>query len=1251
VLPRTLHVDNPSLHIDWTVGNIKLLAEQRPWPVVDRPWRAGVSSFGISGTNAHVVIEQAATPTEAATQAGSATDADATAARDVAVVPWVLSGRTPQALAGQAARLGDFLTDRADLLPVDVAVSLTGSRSVLEHRAVVVGGDAGELLAAVGDLAAGRSSTGVVTGVARGGVRPVFVFPGQGSQWAGMAVGLWDTAPAFAASMEACAQALEPFVDWSLREVLAGDGSAFERVDVVQPALFAVHVSLAALWRAYGVEPAAVIGHSQGEIAAACVAGALSLADAARVVALRSQAIRAVCGAGGMVSLALGRSAAEELIAGWAGRVGVAAVNGRLSTVVSGDADALDELMAHCESAGVRARRVNVDYASHSAHIDRIEAQVLAALAPIAPRAPQVPFFSTVTGAWVDGPATDARYWFDNLRRPVEFEAAVRELLGLGFGLFVESSAHPVLVGGLAETVDDTDVTAAVVGSLRRDEGGLRRFLTSLAEAFVQGAKVDWSAALPAGRVVDLPTYAFQHRRYWLTAAPAGRGTITGTGTGGDETFWSAVERGDVDALTRTVGGDGAALAAAVPALAAWRRQRAADAQVDSWRYRIVWRALDAAPAAPTLSGRWLLVVPDDGSAQSWADTVGAALTGAGGTYDLVGLPAATPDRMIWAKQLAATAAGPESGVDSEAGHGCAGVLSLLPLAGGRIVGHPLVPAGVGATLTLLQALEDAGVSGRLWCLTRGAVSVSSADRVRDPLQAQVWGLGRVAGLELPNRWGGLIDLPETVEPRTAQRLVTTLAGDGAEDQVAVRPAAVFVRRLVPAPLADTPAVRSWRPTGTVLVTGGTGGLGGHVARWLASIGAPHVVLTSRRGPDAPGAPDLCAELERTGTRVTVAACDAADRDAVHALVQGLAAGGDPVTAVVHTAGVPGRYAPLAETTVTDLAEALAAKAGGADALHAALDPAQLDTVVYFSSNAGVWGGAGQGAYAVANAHLDALAEYRRGRGLPTTSIAWGMWAGDGMANQEGMGEALTLRGLRSMDPALAVAALQAAVDRDETTVSVTDNDWPRFAALYTASRPSPLLAELPDLAPADEPAAGPARQEARSALAERLAGRSRPERHRLVLDLVRTEAATVLGHADPQQVDPHRGFLESGFASLSAVELRNRLNQATGLRLPASTIYDQPNPDALARHILAELDPGSGSGGELPDGLGRIEAALRAEALDTRAKAELAERLRDLLRQVDGGWDADVPKLDADALQAASDDEMFALIDQQLGL
>ncbi|MER6366724.1 beta-ketoacyl synthase N-terminal-like domain-containing protein, partial [Kitasatospora sp. NPDC001527] len=513
VLPKSLHIDTPSSKVDWDSGAVALLTERRAWPEVDRPRRAAVSSFGVSGTNAHVILEQA--PAEET--------APAEAEPSGAALPLVLSAATESALHAQADGWRRHLADRPDADLPRTARTLRTTRAALEQRAVVVSTDRAAALAGLAALAKGEEAAGVVTGRAEVSGRSVFVFPGQGSQWAGMGRRLLAESPVFAEALAEVEEALKPYVDWSLLEVVNEGAALLERVDVVQPVSFAVNVGLARVWASLGVVPDAVVGHSQGEIAAAHVAGILSLEDAAAVVALRSQAIaRGLAGRGGMVSVAL---PLERLAGTLPDGVEVAAVNGPTSVVVAGDPAALDTLVTALEEQGVRARRVPVDYASHTSHVESIEDELAGLLGAVKPQPAAVPFLSTVEGRWLEGPELDAGYWYRNLRRTVQFGEAVQTLAAEGFRCFVEVSAHPVLAHGIVEVLDGAvDAPTVVTGTLRRDDGGWDRVLLAAAELHVHGVPVDWSATstgAAALRPADLPTYPFQHQRYWLETRPA----------------------------------------------------------------------------------------------------------------------------------------------------------------------------------------------------------------------------------------------------------------------------------------------------------------------------------------------------------------------------------------------------------------------------------------------------------------------------------------------------------------------------------------------------------------------------------------------------------------------------------------------------------------------------------------------------------------------------------------------------------
>ncbi|MEV6921053.1 type I polyketide synthase [Amycolatopsis sp. NPDC051106] len=1057
-------------------------------------------------------------------------------------MPWVLSARSEAAVRDRAAALAESAGQHGI---AEVGWSLVGTRSAFEHRAVVVGDDHGELVAGLRGIAAGEPGPAVVSGIAGPTGETVFVFPGQGAQWAGMAAGLLDESPVFAERMADCAAALAPHVDWSLTDVLA-DAEALERVDVVQPVSWAVMVSLAALWRAHGVEPDAVVGHSQGEIAAAVVAGGLSLEDGARVAALRSKAIAAgLAGLGGMAWIAAPESVVTPMLEPYDGRLSLAAVNGPASVVVSGEVEALEALIAG--AGDLRVRRIPVDYASHSAAVEAIEAELREVLAPVRPRTSAITYVSGVTGTPVDTATLDAGYWYRNLRQPVRFHDATKTLIEAGHRFFVEVSPHPVLGGGIEETLDETAESAAVVGTLRRNAGDLRRFLTSLSQLWAHGHDVDWPVLYPVKRTVPLPTYPFQRQRFWLeprSAAPVVRSTV------------------------------------------------------DDLRYEVRWSPVTT-PRATTLDAGWLAVVP---AGPDFRDLLGP---------DVRVLEVSTEDREELAELLAVE--------DNPAG-----VVSLLALNDEPHAEHPVLTAGLAGNVVLTQALADSGIAAPLWFATRGAVSTGPGEPLHSPAQAMAWGLGGILGLDQPDRWGGLVDLPPVTDATTAGRLAAVLTGHDGEDQVALRPSGVFARRLVRA--AASPPVR-WQPHGTALVTGGTGALGGQVARWLAANGAEHLVLLSRQGEHAPGAAELTGELSALGTKVTVAACDVSDRDALRELLAEL----PPVNAVVHTAGAVDVERPITALTLADFAELAEAKVRGARNLDELCG--DVDAFVLFSSGAGVWGNAGQAGYAAANAFLDALAQQRRDRGLPATSIAWGAWAGGGMVD-ENVGAQLERRGVPMMRPELAVTAIRPSVDTGGPTSVVADIDWAKFTPLYTAARHRPLLRELPE-AQQESPV------DSDGELAKRLRAASENERERVVLDLVRAEAATVLGFPGRDAVRPTQTLKELGFDSLTALDLRNRLGAATGLKLPATLVFDYPTPAAVAQHVLEGLFVTDTA----TDELDRIEAELAA------LPAELvAARLRKLLWKWDDTGD-DPGDDDGLELDTATDDEMFAAIDRELGI
>jgi acyl transferase domain-containing protein len=926
VLPKSLHVDAPSSQVDWSAGAVELLTEARAWPGLGRSRRAGVSSFGISGTNAHVILEE-----------GQADEEVRPTARP-SVIPLVLSGSTETALDRRIAQLQSYMDSDPALDPIDAGFTLA-NRLDLDHRALMLAVD-------------GKIVPSGVRGVARQPGRVVFLFPGEGAAWTGMASELLASSEVFAARIEECRAEFQPHVDWDLLEVLA-DEDALAKADVVRPVLFAVMVGLARLWQSIGVVPDVVLGHAEGEVAAAVVAGELSLRDGALMV----------CG----------------------------------------------------------------------------------------------PVTTRFTKA--------------------EFDREVRSLADAGSDVFVEVSAHPV-------------ATVPAVATLRRGEGGLSRLLTSGAQLWTQGVRVDWAAffdGLGAHRV-ELPSYPFEHQRYWLTSKAS-----------------------TVD-------------------------------PVNSSRYQVSWTRVPDSPTR-TPEGRWLLAVPASPVPPIAAIT--DALRSAG--LELTRLEV-TPD--LDRQELATQ-------IRRQAGSRLAGIVSLLALD----------DYGFANTLALVQAAHDVGIPGRLWSVTQGAVRAGTEDRPPEPSQAEVWGLGRVAALEFPRIWGGLVDLPSHVDSQIGARLTTILAGATGEDQLAVRESGTFARRIrrAEAPVAD--ALTAWTPRGTVLVTGGTGALGGHVARWLAANGAEHIVLASRSPGDVPR-PDIEA-------KISVVRCDVADRAEVEDLLSRLTAAGSSVRAVVHAAGVMDDI-PLDSLTPAQAAEILRPKTIGARNLYELLP--DLEAFILFSSVAGVWGSAGNAAYAAGNAFLDALAEHIRAQGKPATSVAWGPWAEGGMMSRNGLGEQVRRHGLRALPVEHAMQALERGIASAEATSIVADVDWDRFAVTFTAGRTSALFSEIPEAVASTRSETPP-----QPVLAERLAAVS-PARHdEIVTGLVRAEVAAVLGHRGEAAIDPGLSFKQLGFDSVTSVDLRNRLQTVVGSPLPVTVVFDHPTPSALAQFLMNGDAPDSVDGSAEP--------------------------------------------------------------------
>ncbi len=1449
VLPRTLHVDEPSSEVDWSAGAVSLLTHDMPWEANGRPRRAGVSSFGVSGTNAHVILEEGSPIVQrgyAAMEgsAGGAADSGEEHATCIGgVAPWVVSGRGAGGLRGQAGRLLEFLQGRPELDIADVGRALAG-RTSLEHRAVVLGGARGELLESLAALAGGAQTGVVVQGAAEdGGV--AFLFTGQGAQRVGMGRELYESSALFRDAFDELCECFDGALARPLREVLfAPEGSdaagLLHRTEFTQVALFAVEVALFRVLEGLGVRPDLLLGHSVGELAAAHVAGVLSVEDACTLVAARGRLMGALPEGGAMVSLQVSEAEVLPTLAGLEDRVALAAVNGPASVVISGEEEPVLALAAAWRERGRKVKRLQVSHAFHSPRMDPMLAGLVEVAEGLSFAPPRVPIVSNVTGEVLSAEdACSPGYWARHVRSTVRFLDGVRCMHRRGARSCLELGPDGVLSAMvqdcLAEPEDEGQGSVVAFPLLRGGRSEEQTLLAALAQVWVRGGHVDWKEAFAgagAGQLA-LPAYAFQRQRYWLTTSAAGAGDMASAGqAAADHPLLSAAvpladgegwlftgrlsldthpwiadhtilgrallpgtgfielalragnevgceqladftlaaplvlsEHGGVQ-IQVTVGKPGesgqravAVYSRPVPATAdefsdaesAWvchatgalvshesaqpelgaLEAQAASLALDAWPPsdaevvpiedlydRLAAQGFEYGPAFQGLHALWRrgeelfaeASLPADqhidasryglhpalldaamhaalagtdsaaGSVRlpfSWA---GVGLYAAGATRLRAHLTLAGEDevsavvadesggllasvrslvsRSVSREQLAGagggsqeslfhvewapisipaavTGAGVELRSDLESlGEVAPGVVFLdcgreaLGVAAGDVVDG--VHVGVRRVLGVLQEwlADERFAASRLVLVTRGAVAGS------DLVGAAIWGLVRSAQSEHPGRFV-LVDL----DGEQGLEGVLGAVLESGEPQLVLRGDGVFAARLARVSPSVEGGSADWR--GTVLITGGTGGLGALVARRLVvEHGVRSLLLVSRRGPRAEGASELQGELEALGARVEVVACDVGDRGELEALL-GQVPAEHPLQGVVHAAGV------LDDGVVESLTgervdRVLSPKVDAAWHLHELTERLGLSAFVLFSSAAGVFGAAGQGSYAAANAFLDGLAGYRRARGLPGVSLAWGQWAQiGGMADQLGEGgrARLARSGMRALAADEGLELFDAALATGEAQVVPARLD---AAALRVQMREGMAPALLRGLirVPLHHTA-----ETTEQSLARRLAEAPEQEREQVVLELVRGEVARVLGYPSAAAVQERRAFKELGFDSLAAVELRNRLKVATGLSIPASLVFDYPTPAAVAAHLLGETSVDGGAALAADGELDKLELALPAIAADDLRRARVAARLQALLSRLDGATRAD-----EEDLEAASDEEIFSLIDKELG-
>ncbi|MCF3650819.1 type I polyketide synthase [Synoicihabitans lomoniglobus] len=983
--------------------------------------------------------------------------------------------------------------------------------------------------------------------------RVAFLFSGQGSLFPGAGIDLIDTCPAFAAAFSRCQKHILEIAGWDVKEAL-GSEEKLAQTEFAQVALFTVEYSLACVWQAWGIKPVAVAGHSVGEYAAAVIAGAMELGPALSLLVTRARLMGALGETGAMAAI----MASAENVAPLATQHGteIGAYNSARQTVITGSAAAVKSTMVAAEAAGHRVALLSVRQGYHSVEMDPMLPDFTAAAKSAALGEPERVFISSSTGQRATGELATSEYWIQQIRRPVRWAAAAAALAAESCDVVIEVGPRNLLAALSAQSWPDQPVTWLT--SLQRDTTGRTTLLQAASQAWSCGAPVDWHQvhAGIAHRRIALPTYPFQRERYWFADT--------------SNTVPPLPDQGLIDRLTADDALTPSEIAAIPAVLAALHRtHRAHRAQTDeaaAITHEVKWHPAPLVANFTAADQGWLIV--------GHAPTLGKALPQATSAESFV--------------------PGPWNTVVHVAGSAAANVEC-----------HRL--------LTTIRGLLSSATSARLRIVTRAAAPVGPDDGIVLQLHhAAVWGMGLAFGLEQPERWGGLIDLPPQASADEIPALVAELQSDSGEDQVAWR-SHRLVPRLNPVklPQASPPPLS---PHASYWVTGGLGGIGLQATRWLIDAGARHIILSSRSDPSDATRETLAAMADASGATIKIAAMDVTAEDAVNALLDEAAHTAHPVRGILHAAGVL-RNQPIEDVTPTDIDQVLAPKVTGAQVLHQATRKRSLDFLVFFSSIASVWGSRWQLAYSAANGHLDALATHRRALDLPAVSINWGPWSGGGMA---GAAEQKLLKrmGITALSAAINFSALNDTLAADRARVIVARVDWPVFRSLVELHRPKPLFENLEDPNTNDvtiDPATP-------NPWVQKWTLLQPDARDSAVRAWLQVELAAVLGLKSGRLPDVRTGFFDLGFDSLLAVEMRHRLSRALQRPFRATLAFDHSNIVALAAHIVSVLWPQVAAESSAPQTMTRIapspeiDPSATDEDLDAALNARLA-RLESLTR------------------------------------
>jgi acyl transferase domain-containing protein len=1153
-IPPHLHLKTPNPLIPWAQFPVAIATELTPWTIAQKSRLAGISSFGMSGTNAHLIVEEAP-----ADSLGISSQPTLLHPVERPFHILTISAKSKAALKALVQRYQAVLPQLAESDLGNVCFTANIGRSHFAYRMAVVSDTLPDLCQQLHridepDEEQRLSYTSRKPKIA-------FLFTGQGSQFIAMGHQLYETHATVRHTLDHCDALLRPYLETPLLEVLyarhsthaTAQSTLLDQTAYTQPALFALEYALAQLWRSWGVEPDVVMGHSVGEYVAACIAGVFSLEDGLKLMAKRGRLMQALPAGGGMAAVFASATRVAAAIAPYAGQIAIAAINGPTNTVISGSNPVIQTLLQKLEIEGILAAPLQVSHGFHSPLMEPMVDAFKQVATDIGYAPPCIPLISNLTGKPVEnGEITQAAYWCRHVREPVQFLASMQLLQAQGYTTFLEIGPHPILLGMARRFWPDG--AGIWLPSLQHGQSDWRSLLTSLGRLYEQGSPIDWSG-FEQGYVrhrVPLPTYPFQRSRHWIAVTNANHR----------------------DQNTEN------------------QKSSSANLERDDWLYQIEWQAKPGEKLEFTSSpnpATWLILADQGGVGASLA----SQLEHRGQTCILIYAGAADesvtePHQWIDPAQPTAFQRLVQE-ITATYEHPCRGIVYLWSLDSAAIAttNSDSLQAdqirNCGGLLHLTQALtvSSLGSQPRLWVVTQSAQAVPVLTRSLSVAQAPVLGLGRAIALEHPELWGGCIDLDAdmSVEAATAT-LLAELGQSYPEAEVAFRSGQRYLPRLQPSqsqsvgtsPLSDhseAEAQRSlFKSDCTYLITGGLGGLGCQIAHWMVSQGAQNLVLVGRKGVSEH---DSLHELEQAGATVTILLADVALADQVAHVLAQIARSHPPLAGVIHLAGVLDDGI-LSKQTWERFATVMAPKVNGAWHLHTQTLDLPLDFFVLFSSVASLLGSPGQSNYAAANAFLDALAHHRRSQGLSALSLNWSPWSERGMA--AALGNRATLRwatlGVQMIKPEQGLQTLASLLRQTTAQMGVLPVDWSRFFEQWEVGDRSVLsaIADQNHVSQTSGTQLNPAGHD----LLQRLQNVPPHQRQMLLITDLQTIVASVLGVESPHTLDPQLGFFEMGMDSLMTLDLKNQLQTRLGTSLPSTLTFEYPTLADLAVYLLRDV-------------------------------------------------------------------------------